>query len=168
MIRNSKGYTLIELIVVVVLIGLTLTLTIPRFRYVLLTDDLKATTRKMVGMINNLRNDAIREQRDYILRFDLESSQIWIDSPAMTDEERSMAREKAFKLAEGIRILDIWFKGEGKKIAGETGIRVNRRGYVQPSVIHLGSEEGKEYTLVLRPFLGRVNILENYVDAEDL
>lgn len=168
MLRNSKGYTLIELIVVVVLIGLTLTLTIPRFRYALLTDDLKTTTRKMVGMINNLRNDAIREQRDYILRFDLGVNRIWIDSPAMTEPERIMAREKAFNIAEGVRILDIRFKGEEKKMAGETGIRVNRKGYVQPSIIHLGSEDGKGFTLVLRPFLGRVNILENYVDFEDL
>ena len=168
MIRNSRGYTLIELIVVVVLIGLTLSLTIPRFRYALLTDDLKTTTRKMVGMINNLRNDAIREQRDYFLRFDLESNRIWVDSPAMTEAERTMALEKAFNLAEGVRILDIWFKGEGKKMAGETGIQVNRRGYVQPSVIHLGSDDGTGFTLVLNPFLRRVNILESYVDFEDL
>jgi prepilin-type N-terminal cleavage/methylation domain-containing protein len=168
MIRNSKGYTLIELIVVVVLIGLTLTLTIPRFRDTLLTDDLKTTTRKMVGMINNLRNDAISEQRDYILRFDLGLNRIWIDSPAMNETERTMAREKAFNLAKGVRILDIQFKGEEKTMAGETGIRVNKRGYVQPSVIHLRSEDEKGFTLVLRPFLGRVNILENYVDIEDL
>ena len=168
MIRNSKGYTLIELIVVVVLIGLTLTLTIPRFRYALLTDDLKATTRKIAGMINNLRNEAISEQRDYILRFDLGLNRIWIDSPAMTESERAMEREKAFNLAKDVRILDIRFKGEEKKMTGETSIRVNRRGYVQPSLIHLGSEDGKEFTLVLRPFLGKVNILENYVDFEDL
>ena len=79
-----------------------------------------------------------------------------------------MAREKAFNLAKGVRILDIRFKGEGKKMDGETGIRVNRKGYVQPSVIHLGSDDGREFTLVLSPFLGRVNILENYVDIEDL
>jgi len=159
---------LIELIVVVVLIGLTLTLTIPRFRDTLLTDDLKTTTRKVVGMINNLRNDAISEQRDYILRFDLGMNRIWIDSPAMTESERTMAREKAFNLAKSVRILDIQFKGEEKTMAGETGIRVNKRGYVQPSVIHLGSEDEKGFTLVLRPFLGRVNIIENYVDIEDL
>lgn len=168
MTRNSKGYTLIELIVVMVLVGLTLTLTIPRFRYALLTDDLKTTTRKMIGMINNLRNEAIREQRDYILRFDLGSNRLWVDSPALTDQERMMAREKAFSLAKGVRVLDIWFKGEGKKMTGETGIKVNRKGYVQPSVIHLGSEEGKGFTLVLNPFLGKVSILENYVDFEDL
>ena len=51
MVRDRKGYTLIELIVVIVLIGLTLTLTIPRLQYAIVTDDLKATTRRMVGMI---------------------------------------------------------------------------------------------------------------------
>ena len=122
----------------------------------------------MVGMIKNLRNDAIREHRDYILRFDLGLNRIWIDSPAMTEEERTMAREKAFHLAKGVRILDIRFKGEEKKMSGETGIRVNKRGYVQPSVIHLGSDDEKVFTLLLRPFLGKVDIRENYVDIEDL
>ena len=159
---------MIELMVVMVLIGLTLALTIPRFRYAVLQDDLKATTRKMIGMINNLRNDAIRENRDYILHFNLGSNRIWIDSPAMTEQERTMARERAFNLAEGIRILDIGFQGEEKKITGEAGIWVDRRGYLQPSVIHLGSDQGKGFTLVLRPFLGRVDILENYVDMENL
>ncbi|NIR17489.1 MAG: prepilin-type N-terminal cleavage/methylation domain-containing protein, partial [Desulfobacterales bacterium] len=62
MLRENKGFTLIELTVVVVLIGIIMTLTIPRFQTGILTDDLKATTRKMVGMIKGLRDEAIREQ----------------------------------------------------------------------------------------------------------
>ncbi len=165
--RNTKGYTLIELIVVVILIGLMMTLTIPRFQSAMLTDDLKSTTRRMVGMIRTLRNEAIRKQKIHNLHLDLESNRFWIDSTDMTEEERVLAREKASSFPRGVRVLDVWFSGEGKKMVGETGIRFNKRGYVQPSAIHLGSEDGRIYTLVLSPFLGRVKILENYIDFEE-
>ena len=65
--RKANGYTLIELTVVIFLLGMILVLTVPRFRYAMLTDELKANIRKMVGEIRELRNDAIREQKTYKL-----------------------------------------------------------------------------------------------------
>ncbi|HDZ90866.1 MAG TPA: prepilin-type N-terminal cleavage/methylation domain-containing protein, partial [Deltaproteobacteria bacterium] len=61
MFRDKRGYTLIELIVVVLLIGLVLTLTAPRLRDSLLSDDLKSAARRLIGITNDLRNEAIRE-----------------------------------------------------------------------------------------------------------
>ncbi len=165
---ETKGYTLIELTVVVVIIGLMMTLTIPRFQTAIVTDDLKATTRKMVGMIKNLREDAIREQKVYFLHFDLESNRVWIDSTAMTEEERARAVETASPLPEGVRILDIWFSSKGKKMTGQTTIRFNRKGYVQPSVIHLGSEDGREFTIELSPFLGTVKVYDKYIEFGEI
>ena len=143
-------------------------LTIPRFQTAIVTDDLKATTRKMVGMIKGLRDEAVREYRVYFLHFDLESNRFWIDSTGMTEEERARAAEKASTLPEGIRVLDIWFSGKGKKMTGQAAIRFNTKGYVQPSAIHLGSEDGREFTLVLSPFLGRVKIYEEYIEFEEI
>lgn len=168
MLSDTKGYTLIELIVVVVLIGLMMTLTIPRFQTTIVTDDLKSTTRKMVGMIKGLRDEAIREQKVYILHFDLESNRFWIDSTAMNEEERARAAEMATPFPQGVRVLDVWFSGKGKKMTGQTAIRFNRKGYVQPSVVHLGSDDGREFTLVLSPFLGRVKVYETYVEFEEI
>ncbi|MBW1764013.1 MAG: prepilin-type N-terminal cleavage/methylation domain-containing protein [Deltaproteobacteria bacterium] len=164
MLRESKGYTLIELILVIILIGLMLTISIPRFRDTVLTDNLKSSTRRIVGMIKTLREDAMREQKAYTLQFDLDGNSYWIDSPSMTEEELEKAKNKATTLPSGISILDIQFKEEGKKMVGNTGIRFNKKGYIQPSAIHLGSEDGREFTLVLSPFLGRVEIINNHVD----
>ena len=161
---KEGGFTFIELTVVIFLIGLTLALTVPRLRCAILTDDLKATVRRLVGTVRSLRNEAIREQKAYSLQFDLESNRFWIESADMTDEDREEACKKAFRLPEGVRLLDVWRRGRGKKAAGETAISFTKKGYMEQSVIHLASEDGRRFTLVLSPFLGKIKVLENYVE----
>lgn len=168
MLQDKKGYTFIEITVVVLLIGLMMALTLPRFRYAMLTDNLKTATRRLVGTIKTIRNEAVREQQGFVLYFDLESNRFWPESSGMTEEERLISQERASSLPGGVRILDIWLKGKGKKVAGDAAIRFNKKGYVQQSVIHLESEDGRQFTLVLSPFLGRVRILERYVEFEDV
>jgi len=160
----DKGYTLIELAVVVILIGLFLGLSIPRFQYAMVSDDLKATIRRIVGTVKGLRNEAIREQQVYIFHLDLESNRLWIEPPGIGEEERALARERAFKFPPGVRILDVWCKGKGKKVNGEVAIRFSKKGYVEQTVIHLGAEDGREFTLVLNPFLGTIKVYDKYVD----
>jgi len=165
--KDTRGYTLIELTVVVVLIGVMISLTVPRIRGAILTDDLKGATRRMTGIIKGLRTEAVREQKDFFLHFDLESNKYWIESEGMTVEERLIANEKASSFPEGVRVLDVWFRGKGKKQHGVAVIRFNKKGYVRQSVIHLSSEDGREFTLVLSPFLRKIKVLENYVEFEE-
>ena len=82
----------------------------------------------------------------------------------MTAEGRTIAQEKAVKLPKGVRILDIWRQGKGKEAAGEITIHFTKKGYVEQSVIHLGAEDGRQFTLILSPFLGKVKVLDKYVE----
>ncbi len=166
--KNTRGFTLIELVMVIFLAGLLFSLTIPRFRDTILTDSMKGTVRKITAIIAGLRNDAVREQKNYSLRFNLESNQYWIESADMSDIDRAAARENASLLPKDICIIDIWFKDSGKMMMGEASIWVNREGYIQPSVIHLRSEDGRHFSLVLRTFLTKVEVLDRYVEFEDL
>ena len=166
MCLDRRGYTLIELIVVLVLIGIMLTVAAPRLRNALLTDDLKGIARKMIGIINNLRNEAIREQRDYFLHLDLDANRFWVSYGSMTDEERAVAVEEGPNLSPDIRIHDVWIRGKGKIVAGEARISFTRRGYTQKSAIHLSSEDGRGLTLILSPFLGKVKVINRYVDFD--
>lgn len=165
---KTRGYTLIELTVVILLIGLTVLLTVPKFRYSLLSDDLKGTVRRMIGTIRTLRNEAVREHQAFLLHFDLEANRLWVESTKATDEELAEAHTNAFQLPAGVRIMDVWRRGKGKETAGETAIRFSEKGYVEPSVIHLKAADGREFTLILSPFLRKVEVLEEYVDLGDL
>jgi general secretion pathway protein H len=160
---NSRGYTLIELSVVVLLIGMMLLIAAPRVRDTLLNDDLKASTRRLISSARELRNDAIREQTDYILHIDLGNPSFWIYPADATAEKRAEIRARAFRFPEGVRITDVRQADEGGRTQGEAVIRFFRRGYVEPTVVHLAKDE-RTFTLVFNPFLPAMTVYEKYVD----
>jgi general secretion pathway protein H len=162
------GFTLIELTMVILLLIMFLSLTIPRFRDAVLRDSLKNSSRKLISNITELRNTAIRDNIDYYLIFDIDSNRLWTDSPMIEEEEREDIKERAYTFPEDVRIIDIMFRDEGEKTTGITSIRFTREGYIRPSIIHLGSKDGRKFTFVLSPFLGRVELLEDYFDFEEI
>ncbi|MBW1691928.1 MAG: prepilin-type N-terminal cleavage/methylation domain-containing protein [Deltaproteobacteria bacterium] len=164
--EKRRGYTLIELTVVIVLIGMMLAIAIPRIRYSLLTDNLKSVTRRMIGIVKEIRNDAVREQKAYFLYLDLASNKVWVESQGMGQEERAMTRQRAFTFPEDVRIMDVWREEHGKQVDGEVVIRFTKKGYVEHTAIHLGAEDGREFTLILSPFLGTIKGYDRYVDIE--
>lgn len=159
-----RAYTLVELTVVIFLIGLVLALTAPRVQHTLFSDDLKAATRRMIGTVKTLRDDAVRDQKAYTLHFDMALNRFWVSWDAMTAEERAEARHNASPLPGGIRVVDVDYKGTVKKDVGDATIRFTKQGYVQQAVIHLGASDGRTCSLELSPFLGTVKTYDRYVE----
>ena len=162
---NRRGYTLLELIVVIVLLGLIFGLTVPKFRQALLSDSLDATSLRMIGLVQNLREQAIRGQEPYSLHIDIRSNKVWSFPSSASEEEQVKARERAYTLPPDVQIQDIW-SSNGGKLYDEAVIRFSKKGYVEQSVIHLKSEDGRELSLELYPFLGSIKIHEGYVDIQ--
>jgi prepilin-type N-terminal cleavage/methylation domain-containing protein len=160
---NSRGYTLIELSVVVLLIGMMLLIAVPRVRDTLLDDDLKAATRRLISSARELRNESVREQTDYILQIDLANPGFWVYPADTTAEKRLELRKAAFRFPEGVRITDVQQADEAKKSEGEVLIHFFRRGYVEPTVVHLAGDD-RAFTLVFNPFLQAMTVYEKYVD----
>ena len=161
--HHSKGFTLIELIVVLVLLGLMFGITVPKFRQALLSDPLDATSLRLIGLVQDLRERAISGQVTYILHFDIRENKIWAAASTASEEEQEDARERVYKLPADVRIQDVWSWSSGK-FYNEGIIRFSRKGYIEQSMIHLQSEDGREMSLELTPFLGSVKIHEGYVD----
>lgn len=169
MLGDSKGYTLIELMVVIVLLGIFFSFTAPRFRDAVLTDSLKSATLRLTGKIINLRSNAMQKNVDHHLRFDLEKNEYWYESADVTAEGSALAHDDTVEhLPQDVRIIDIWIKGQGKKMAGDAAIRFTKKGYTHQSAIHLESEDGRVFTIVLSPFLQKVKVMENYIEFEDI
>jgi prepilin-type N-terminal cleavage/methylation domain-containing protein len=164
--KNKNGYTLLELALVLVVIGMTLSFSLPRFRQALLTDTLKSSARRLVGTVEELREKAIRQQIDWFLYFDLETDSFWSQDDDISKEELQKVRRTASSLAADVRVRDIWMRDQGSLSEGIVKIRFNKKGYVNQAIIHLEDESGRQMSLLLEPFLGTIKISEGYMVVE--
>jgi len=153
------------LIVVIVLLGLMFGITVPRFRQNLLSDSLDATSLRLIGFAQDLREKAISGQVSYMFHLDIREKRIWAFASTATEEEQEAARERAYELPADVKIQDVWSWSSGK-VFDEARIRFSRKGYIEQSMIHLQSEDGREVSLELTPFLGSIKIHEGYVDFD--
>jgi len=85
---SKRGFTLVELLLVIALIGVILVLAVPSTRDVLTGDTLKKTSRQLIGLERDLRTQAVRDQLDYILSLDLSESAYWVTASDMTAEKQ--------------------------------------------------------------------------------
>ena len=164
--KSDKGFTLIELSVVVFLIGLMLLIAVPKVRDTMLSDGLKTTVNHLTGKARELRSDAVRNQVDYILHLDLGNNLIWTHSADMTPEARDEMKKRAFNLREEVKIMDVYLFGKEKVIDGEALIRFSRKDYMHPAVVHLAQND-QRFTLVFEPFLSSVRTYDKYIDFQD-
>jgi general secretion pathway protein H len=165
--RREAGYTLIELAVVILLIGMMLFLAAPRIRDTLLDDSLKSAVRHITGVAKALRYEAVREQVDYVMHLDLNNNTVWTYAADMTPEKRNERQKAAFNFPPDVKIADIYRIGKEKQNDGDATITFFKRGYVQPTVVHLAKGD-RAFTLIFQPFLSAVEIHDKYVDYSDL
>ena len=176
---NDRAFTLLELIVVMVLIALTTSLAIPQAANFLYTDQLKASVRKLVGLLARSSLLAQERQVPHLLKY-IERERRFVLEPEQQNEGARPARQKERKnderkdgdlrLTGSVAVRDVWSLYGGLKSGGEIAIRFNGSGYVEPTIIHLREEGGKELSLVLSPFLGTIQVVDSYVnpDKEEL
>jgi general secretion pathway protein H len=162
---NARGYTLIELIVVLVLLGLMFGLAVPKFRQAILSNSLDATSLRIIGLVEDLRERAISDQVSYVLHLDLRAKKLWAFAGTASEEEQETARARAYQLPADVNIEDIWSWSSGK-LYDEAKIHFSKKGYVEQSMIHIRSEDGRQLSLELTPFLGTIKIHEGYVDFD--
>jgi len=161
---GQKGYTLIEISVVIVLIGVIFLMAIPKVQDTLTSDRMRSAVRTLSGTARDLKASAVREQVDHFLHLDLDQRRVWNTRDDMTADKRTLRRSQARTLPSGVRIADVALADEGKKNQGEVIIRFFSQGYVQPAAIHLTDDE-RTMTLIFQPFLSTFEVQDSYVDV---
>ena len=161
---NKQGFTLVELLLVIVLIGVVLVLAVPSMRDTLTGDKLQKASRQLIGMERKLRGEAVRDQIDYILCLDLPNSAYWIVTSDMTPEKQDAIKKHPLHLPSDVVIQDIVGENNHKKSDGEVRIKFGKNNICSPAVIHLAYDEDK-MTIVINPFLGVTDIYDKYVDV---
>ena len=159
----QAGFTLIELIVVISLMGLMVFFTLPRLGSNPFLDDSKQSSRWLIGKVQMLKERAIREQKQHSLHFDLDSGLIWETNESMTPEavEEAVLND-SYSLPDDLRIIDIEYSQKGKIYSGQAEITFYRAGHTDKAMVHM--QEGDTYmSFLIEPFLPNVQFFEEYV-----
>lgn len=165
--QRIRGFTLIELVVVVALISIVLFLAIPRFQGDFLTDSTKKVSRWILINIPALKENAFREQKRYVLHVGIDSQKMWITHDGMSDQEVQDAEFDAYKLPDDIKFQDVEFPDEQIISAGRADIYFYEKGYSDKAIIHMVHDEDQRWSFLIEPFLPRVYLYEKYVGFEN-
>ena len=165
--ERIKGFTLIELVVVVALISIMLFLAIPRFQSDFLTNSSKKVSRWILYKVPSLKENAFRNQKRYVLHVGIDSEKMWITHDGMSDEELQDAEMDAFKIPGDITVQDVEFPDEQIISGGRADIYFYEKGYSDKAIIHMVNDDDRRLSFLIEPFLPRVYVYNTYVRFED-
>ena len=161
----NRGYTLIELSLIILLIGVILVFVLPKLDN-LGDTRLRTTARQLAGKIQSLYDESVLKKQPYQLVFDITNRTY--SYAEISDDVSSVISDSAKEtsMPEKVFIKDIVMPSEGKITEGKVTIRFFPDGYVEKNTIHL-SDGKKDFTLVTTPLTGKVKITEGYVEVSN-
>ncbi len=164
--RKSAGFTLIEIMVVVFLLGAFFSVAMPR---VFKTGDmsLRSASRGLVTTIRYLYSKSVFEKRIYKLSFDIDAGEYWVEvlqGNQFTSGEGSGHGRK--KLPSEVSFNDIQTeRTQGKVGSGRDAfILFLPTGIVDSAVIHLRTGKDNFFTLSTNPYTGATKVFDKYVE----
>ncbi len=163
LLSTDRGFTLIELMVVLALVALLLTVTVPRLADNPFSDDKRTASMWIASKTQVLRRQSLSQARDHALHIDMETGHLWTTHAAMRPEEFVTARQGGYVLPAGTLIKSVEFPNADLQTSGQAEILFYKKGYAQKAMILAEFEDGSHRSFLIEPFLPRVKIYEEPV-----
>ena len=163
--RRNEGFTLLELLVVVIIIGAFFFIAVPKFQN-LTQSNIKSASRDLTATIKYSYNEAAFKKSIVRLVFDIEEGIYWLER-LETDEYQAVRDSKIYKLPSGVYFKDVITERSLNRNPLEEEkefILFLPTGYVEPAVIHLYTDSDSNYTLATKPYTGGTRVYDEYVD----
>jgi prepilin-type N-terminal cleavage/methylation domain-containing protein len=108
---RNKGFSFIELMVVLVILSLSISLVTPSLSRFLRTVELKGAAKKVSGILRHGRSEAVNKGLVYQIFFNADLREIGVQSRESTKVKEEVKREelpkKVYSLPEGIQIKKV-------------------------------------------------------------
>ena len=168
----SLGFTLLEIMIVLFLLGLIAGILSLRIEGTLSGGDLRLASRMIIGEINSLRGKAVATRQEQTLTLNVDDNTLVPVEKASSEdtapewgrEEKTSSLQEGKRLPKGVDLEDVYLFSEGKVQEGEAMVRFFANGCVDRALIHLRNEENDVYTLEVNPLTGHVRLYDSYVE----
>jgi general secretion pathway protein H len=168
-IRNpqSKGFTLIELMVVIVVLGVMMTLIIPQLGNIG-DANLKRSARHLTGMVRFLHDESQAKKMVYRLKFDIQGGKYWAEEwTILSNDTAEFKRLQVALASEGSLAGQTSFKDvQVGSHPDDPYILFTPNGWVEPAFIHLRNSDDKLFTLIVNPLTGNTELREGEVEEQ--
>jgi type II secretion system protein H len=106
---KKKGFSLIEVIAVLLITSLAIALVTPSLSRFSSTVELKAAAKKVSGILRYYRSEAINRGKVYQILFDSDLNEVRVQPVASTEEkaESENVTKKTYTLPKGIHIKEV-------------------------------------------------------------
>ena len=159
-----KGFSLVEIAVVVLITGMAVLIALPVFRNVLPGGRLESGARRLSSAVNLLYNEAVFTGTAHSLKVSLESG-IYEGLILVPDSEPEILPAAGGSLPEGVFFSDVDASGR-KYSEGDVRINFAPHGVIDPAIIRIENEDGRILSLVIEGYTGRVRIVGGYVSED--
>jgi general secretion pathway protein H len=160
---NRRGFTLIEIAVVLAIIGMVLMLVLPRLPSTE-SESLKISARTLASTLRYLQDRAAVNGTVYYLHLEPGTDTVKVMEAAAEGGEKEPGDPLLQKrpVKEGIQVADVVIPRLGKVTDREIRLDVGLGGLRDFVTIHLRSPGGSFWTVMAFPAGGKVKVLEGY------
>lgn len=164
--KVPTGFTFIELILVLLLLGFMLLLSFPNFREFIAPGDMKRTILGFVGTLRYAQSQAATTKHRYRLNMAVKENAFWISLEAEIGKfsRDPSSHGRPTYLPAGVVFLDVYHPERGKVRDGDAYVEFSPTGWAEECTIHLRKSEQEVFTLFVHPLGGNVEIAEGYLE----
>lgn len=160
-----RGFTLVELTIVILIIAIVLAFSIPRLGHVT-GYNLNVGSRRLSGTVKYLFHRATVTRTIYRLNYDLKANEYYVtyqdENLEFVSDPSALARR--VKLPRDVSFEDIVILGRGKFDEEEVHTHFFPKGWVEETLIHLKDTRGRRASIHILPLSARVKIYDTYVE----
>lgn len=167
MINRPTGYTLIELVVVVAMLGTLLGFAVPRMADRLFIDDVDATAKWLKIQTTRLRETAQQTQVTHVLRVDLSGRQFFLETENAKTTETEAPQTAALKLADGLHLDQVLLGKAAIPMTTQAQIRFFSDGAADMAILHMTDKANQRFAWIIEPFLTTVTKMEEHGQYAD-